>query len=293
LISQSIQDWRAELALVLVAFVWGSTFVLVKSALAEVSTLLFLALRFTLAGGVLAIAYRGKLSGLFAGRGSGLRGGWPAGLCIFGGYFFQTFGLRLTTPSQSAFLTGLAIVLVPALGALVYRVAPRPAVAAGVVTALVGMGLMTIEGPDLDFNRGDLLTLAGAVFFAAHVLVLGHYSPREGFERLSVLQVSTAALLALSTCWWAEDVYIIWSSTVLLALGVTGLLATAAAFTVQAWAQQHTTPTRTALIFALEPVFAAATSYLLRGEVLSGRGLAGAALILAGILIVELKPRRR
>ena len=274
-----------------VAFVWGSTFVLVKSALAEISTLLFLALRFSLAGVVLAIAYRGKLPGLFAGRGSGLKGGALAGLCIFGGYLFQTFGLRLTTPSNSAFLTGLAIVLVPVLGALVYRVAPRLPEAAGVVTALVGMGLMTIEGPDLEFRLGDLLTVGGAVFFAVHVLVLGHFSPREGFERLSVLQVSTAALLALSTCWWAEDVYVAWSPTVLLALGVTGLLATAGAFTIQAWAQQHTTPTRTALIFALEPVFAAATSCLLLGEVLTGRGFAGAALILAGILTVELKPR--
>lgn len=273
-----------------VAFVWGSTFVLVKSALDDVSTLVFLALRFALAGTVLAAAYRRKLSGVFEGRSPGWRGGVLAGICIFGGYMFQTFGLRYTTPSKSAFLTGMAIVLVPLLGAAVYWTAPRVSEIAGVGIAAAGMGLMTLDGGDLSANSGDLLTLAGAVFFAAHVIVLGHYAPRQGFERLSVLQIATAAALAMSTCWWVEKPYVQWSPTVLFALGVTGLFATAAAFTIQAWAQQHTTPNRTALIFALEPVFAALTSLMALGEMLSGRGMAGGALILVGILVVELKP---
>jgi drug/metabolite transporter (DMT)-like permease len=284
--------WRAEISLVLVAFVWGSTFVLVKSALADVSTLLFLALRFTLAGVVLAVAYRRRLSGSFSGGGAKLTGGVVAGVCLFGGYVFQTFGLRLTTPSRSAFLTGLAIVLVPLLGALVYRVAPRISEGVGVGIATIGMGLMTVEGNDLGVNSGDLLTIAGALFFALQILAVGHFAPRGGFERLSVVQIATAACLALSTCGWAEDPQVQWSATVLLALAVTGLLATAAAFTVQAWAQQHTSPTRTALIFASEPVFAWATSYLVIGEVLTWRAALGAVLILSGILTVELKPFR-
>lgn len=290
LTTRKAADGWAEAALVLVAFVWGSTFVLVKSALEDVSTLLFLALRFTLAGLVLAIAYRRRLSGAFSRRSARWKGGLLAGSFLFGGYVFQTFGLRLTTPSKSAFLTGLAVVLVPILHSSVYRVAPQLSEGVGVVVATAGTALMTIHGTDFGVNPGDLLTLGGAFFFALHILAVGHYSLRTGFESLSVVQIAAAAALALSACWWVEKVHVEWSPTVLLAIAVTGLLATAAAFTIQAWAQQHTSSTRTALIFAAEPVFAWATSYVVEGEILSVRAAAGAALILAGILIVELKP---
>jgi len=291
--SRALPDrrFRAEIALVFVAFVWGSTFVLVKEALADISTLLFLALRFTLAGAVLGVSYRNHFPGIFDRGRSSLRGGLAAGTCLFGGYVFQTFGLRLTTPSKSAFLTGMAIVLVPTLNMVIWRRRPQAAEVAGIAVAAAGLGLLTLEPGDWDIALGDLLTLGGAAFFALHVIVLGLFAPREGFERLSVFQVVTAAALALSTFWWAEPPAIRWSATVALALGVTGLFATAAAFTIQAWAQQHTSATRTALIFALEPVFAAATSYLVASEVLSARQTAGAGLILAGILLVELKPK--
>ncbi len=284
---------RADLALVGVTLVWGSTFVLVKEALNDVSTLLFLAIRFTLAGSVLAAAYRGRLSGTLSHHGMKWKGGVLAGLCLICAYAFQTFGLRFTTPSKSAFLTGMAIVLVPLLSASVYRIAPRSSEVAGVAVALTGMALMTLEGSDFGVNPGDVLTLIGSLFFSAHILVLGHFAPRDGFERLSVLQIVTAAAVAWSTFWWVEESHIAWSGTLVAALCITGLLATAAAFTIQAWAQQRTSPTRTALIFALEPVFAAVTSFLVLGEVLGARALAGGALILGGVLFVELKPLQR
>ena len=281
---------RAEFALVGVTLVWGATFVLVKEALADVSTVLFLAIRFSLAGLILAVVYRRSLPGTFAHGHSRWKGGVLAGVCLIGGYACQTFGLRLTTPTKSAFLTGMAIVLVPFFGSIVYRVAPRRSEVVGVAMALVGMALMTLSGSDVGTNPGDLLTLAGAMFFSWHILVLAHYAPRDGFERLSVLQIVTAAAIAWTGVWWIEDIHIRWSPTVLAALGITGLLATAAAFTIQAWAQQKTSSTRTALIFALEPVFAAATSFVVLDEVLPWRALAGAVLILAGVLFVELKP---
>ena len=286
------QAWGAQLSLVLVAFIWGSTFVLVKSALSDVSTLLFLALRFLLAGLVLMIAYRRRLSGALEGRAARMRGGLLAGVFLFGGYAFQTFGLRITTPSKSAFLTGLCIVMVPLLSSVVYRIVPRVSEAVGVGVATVGMALMTLEPDGSGVNSGDLLTIVGALFFALQMVVVGHYSRRDGFERMSVAQVSMAAALGLSCFWWGEDPFIEWSPTLLLALGVTGLLATALAFTLQAWAQQHTSATRTALIFALEPMFAWATSFAVLGEILPVRVAVGAALILAGILVVELKPGR-
>jgi drug/metabolite transporter (DMT)-like permease len=281
--------WRADLALVGVALVWGVTFVLVKQALQDASTLLFLALRFSLATLALALVFRPRPS-RFTRRRTLLRGGILAGLCLSVGYLFQTVGLRYTTPSKSAFMTGLAVVMVPVFGAIWRRKAPAAAEMLGVLAATAGMALMTLNVGTLGMERGDLLTLACAGGFAAHILVVGHYAPRVSFEALSLVQVATATVLALATCWWVETPVIRWRPGVVAALIVTGLLATALAFAVQAWAQQYTTPTHTALIFALEPVFAWLTSFLLTGETLSWRASAGAVLILAGILLVELKP---
>lgn len=284
--------WHADLALVGIALIWGATFVIVKQALDNASTLLFLALRFAIATLALAFAFRGRY-GRLSERRRELRGGVLAGICLFAGFAFQTFGLRYTTPSKSAFITGLSIVMVPLIGSLVYRKAPQVSEVLGIAAATAGMALMTLEGPSLGIAFGDLLTLACAVAFALHILVIGWFSAGGSFEALSLTQVATAALLAASVCGWAEPPRVVWTAGLLTALVVTGLLATALAFSVQAWAQQRTTPTRTALIFALEPVFAWITSYLVYGELLAARAAGGAGLILAGILLVELKPIAR
>jgi len=283
---------RADFALAFNTLIWGSTFVVVKQALADVSPFLFLALRFSLAAGALVVLFRRSWSHP-RGLQSSLRGGVFTGIWLFGGYAFQTVGLRLTTPSKSAFLTGLSTVMVPLLAALVYRIRPSVVELGGVGLATAGMGLMTLESARWTMARGDLLTICCAAAFAAHILSLGHYASRVSFEVLSLAQIGTAAVLALGSCWWLETPRVSWRPSVWVAIAVTGLLATALAFTIQAWAQQYTTPTRTALIFTLEPVFAWVTSFLLTGETLSPRAAAGAGAILAGIVLVELKPFRR
>lgn len=281
--------WGAELALIGCAFIWGSTFVLVKEALNHASTLVFLALRFALATVALGVVFRPLPSKFTAGPAL-VRGGIAAGVFLFAGFLLQTIGLRYTTPSKSAFLTGLSIVIVPVLAAAVERTNPGLSEWAGVVTATAGLGLLTLEGPITNVNIGDLLTIGCAVAFAAHIMVVGHYAPRFGFQALTLMQVATSAVLAGGLCWWVEPLYIRWTGSLIFALLVTALLATALAFAVMAWAQQYTSPTRTAVIFALEPVFALGTSYVAIGEVLSPRAMAGAGLILGGILLVELKP---
>jgi drug/metabolite transporter (DMT)-like permease len=276
--------WRADLALAFIALIWGATFVLVKQALADVSTLLFLGLRFSIAAVALALVFRKRA---FQG-GAALRGGLVAGVFLFIGYFFQTLGLRFTTASVSACITGLMIVMVPILSAAVYKKAPHPSEVLGVGVAAIGMALLTLRS--FHMGAGDLLTLVCAAGFAVHLIVVNHYSPIASFESITFVQIVVAAGLALSSFWWAETPRIRWSPSVLIALVVTGLLATALAFAVMVWAQQYTTATRTALILSLEPVFAWITSYLLAGETLSARASAGAIMILAGILLVELKP---
>ena len=285
---------KAEAALVLNTVVWGATFVLVKAALADVSPLLFLALRFSLATGALLALFRGSRRVPFTGK--AVAAGALAGVFLFSGYLFQTLGLQITTAPKSAFITGLTSVMVPLLAALVYRNRPQVSEVAGVLVATAGLGLMTLEGAGAgagaagSISRGDLLTFFCAIGFAAHIVTLGHFSENMRFQLLSVAQVGTAAVLALSSFWWAETPHVRWRPAVICAILVTGLFATALAFTIQAWAQQYTTSTRTGLIYMLEPVFAWITSYCMVGEGLSGRAAAGAALILGGVVLVELKP---
>lgn len=280
-------SWRADLALAAVTLIWGATFVVVKQALGDVSTLLFLVLRFALAAVILGLAFRPRKP---ARPRTLITGGLMAGAFLFTGYLFQTVGLRYTTPSKSAFITGLSIVIVPVLAALIERKKPTASEVLGIAVATGGMALLTLEGGSLAIAKGDLLTLVCAAAFAGQIIVIGHYAPRLGFGELSFLQIATVAVLSLAGCWFFEPAYVRWTSGLIAAVLITGLLATALAFSVQSWAQQYTSPTRAALIFALEPVFAWITSFALTGELLSVHATVGACLILTGILLVELKP---
>jgi drug/metabolite transporter (DMT)-like permease len=282
--------WIVDLSLVAIAMIWGATFVLVKRALEDVSTLLFLTLRFAAASAALIFVFRKQLrSSQLA---PALRGGLLAGACLFAGYVLQTFGLKYTSASNTGFITGLYIPLVPLLSSLIYRKLPQLAELAGVAIAFVGLTLMTVERNLLSISRGDLLVAGCAVAYAFHILVLGRFSKLADAGALAMIQIATAAVLSSATFWWTEPVRIRWSRDLWIALAVTSLLATALAFAVQTWAQRWSSPTRTALIFSTEPVFAWATSYVLAGELLSRRATVGAALILSGILMVELKPLR-
>jgi drug/metabolite transporter (DMT)-like permease len=279
---------KAELALIGVAVIWGSTFVLVKSALDDISTYLFLALRFTVAAIALFAIYRASFK--TSGKRSGIGPGIFAGCLLFAAYLFQTLGLKLTTPSKSAFLTGLSIPMVPLASSLVYRVRPRLLEVLGIVVASFGMALMTLPPGKFSISHGDFLSFLCAVVFALHLVVISHYSSRGNFETIAVMQVAVAAALGMGSVFLAEPVRFRLTPGVAAAVLITGLLATALAFTTMAWAQQYTTATRSALIFSLEPVVAWFTSWILAGETLANRGKLGAVLILAGILLVELRP---
>lgn len=285
MIASSRKRLNAEIALAVVTIIWGTTFVVVKSALNDVSAFLFLTLRFTLAALVLLAIYRASL------RRKAIASGMLAGTLLFVAYVFQTEGLNLTTPSKSAFLTGLSIPAVPLLNSLVYSVKPRLLDLAGIAIATAGMVLLTVPAGSLasgSLNRGDVLSFLCALTFALHIVVIGHYSKLHGYETLAVVQIAWAAVLGLVSFRFAEPLRFHFSAGVAAAVLLTGLLATALAFTVMAWAQQYTSSARAALIFTLEPPIAWLTSWMLTGERLTGRGKLGAGLILAGILLVEL-----
>lgn len=280
--------WRADAALAFVSLIWGSTFVLVKNALEDISTNLFLSIRFSVAAVALALLW-------FAKRDPKARVSWQAGAVtgafLYGGYLLQTLGLRYTSPSKSGFITGLYIVLVPLLSAAVYKKAPVAAEWIGVASAGVGLGLLTLDTARFELGPGDLLTIGCAFAFAAHILVLGHFARQTDADGLAMTQIGAGAAIGIGTFWWLETPYVRWSFAVIAALAVTSLLATALAFWLQTWGQKYTSPTRAALIFSLEPVFAWLTAFVMAGERLNAQALAGAGCILAGILLVELKPR--
>jgi len=160
----------------------------------------------------------------------------------------------------------------------------------GVLVATAGLALMTLPGVLGPVRLGDLLTICCAFGFAAHIVTLGHFTEQMSYELLSVTQIGVAALLGWALFSWVERPRVAWRPAVVWAILITGLLATALAFSIQAWAQRYASPARTALIFMLEPVVAWITSYCIAGEGLSGRAAAGAALILGGVMLVELKP---
>ncbi len=280
---------KAHILLILTTLVWGATFVLIKQALSDVAPFMFNALRMSLAAIVLAAIYLGQLRKMSR---PALGMGILVGAALWAGYEFQTLGLKYTTPSKSAFLTGLSVILVPVFLAIVWRRMVHRWTAVGVVSACFGLYLLTVPAGDrawASVNRGDVLTLGCAVSFALQIILIGRAMQRFPFAAIATMQAIVCALLNWATVPLGGAVYITWSPVVIWTIVITALFCTAAAFTIQAWAQQFTPPTHTALIFSLEPVFAWITSYLALGERLGTRASVGAVMILAGVVVSELK----
>ena len=272
---------KAEALLLLITLIWGSTFVVVKGALSDASPLAFIALRFSVAGTLLfALVARGRLDR------EALVPGLVLGVFLSAGYLCQTTGLLYTTASKSAFITGFSVILVPVI--LVFRGARlRPAAATGAILGLTGLYFLVTPSGLEGVNRGDVLTLIASVSFAFHIVLVGHYA-RLSFLHLVPVQVLLVALVALSASPFAGGLALRWSARLAAALAVTSVLATAFAFAVQSWAQQYTPAAHTALIFALEPLFAAIASRLVVGEHLGGKVLLGAVLTLSGMIVSEM-----
>ena len=283
---------KAHLLLVFVTFVWGATFLVIKNALTDISPLLFNAVRMTLAALCLAAVYRKEIIRIDA---EVFRAGLLVGALLWAGYEFQTTGLKLTTPPKSAFLTGVSVVLVPVFLVLFWRRKVNRWTSIGVAAAFAGLALMTVPAGATTLadwssvNLGDILTLGCAVCFGFHIIFIGRATQRYRFAQIAFLQTAVAAVLMFASVPFVERAHVEWTRQVVWAIGITAVFGTAVAFTIQAWAQQFTPPTHTALIFALEPVFAWITSYVVEGESLGSRAALGAFLILSGILLSELR----
>lgn len=276
------QRSKAEILLVVTTFIWGSTFVIVKGALLDASPFPFLAIRFILAGLLMWLVMgRGRLDR------QALVPSLVLGILLFAGFAFQTWGLTSTTPSKSAFITGVSVILVPLIS-LFHGYRLRAANLSGAGLGLLGLYFLVLPSGLGAVNRGDLLTLFGAISFAVHIVLVGAYTHRFSFQHLAPGQILVVGIVATLAVPIGPAWVVHWSGRLIFALAVTAIFATGFAFGIQVWAQQYTPPAHTALIFALEPVFAALTSRLVIGEHLGGKVLVGSALILAGMVISEM-----
>jgi drug/metabolite transporter (DMT)-like permease len=275
---------KAELLLVAIAAIWGTTFVVVKGALVDASPLVFIAIRFCLAGGLLALVLSRGVRGF--GR-DVLIAGLLQGVFLFGGYALQTWGLVFTTPTKSAFITGFSVVLVPLILAAGGAPLRLPSVAAA-LAGLAGLYVLLAPSAASGINPGDLLTLGGSISFAFQIVLVGRYADRLPLRAIVPVQIAAVGLLATLSLPFTGRLRLAWTPGLLGAFVITSVFATAFAFSGQNWAQQYTPASHTALIFALEPVFAAITSRLVAGERMGARFLAGCILILGGMVISEL-----
>ncbi len=285
---QPISRFGAELLLVTATLFWGATFPVVKDAIGEVPVLCFLWVRFALAGLLLALLANRRLWTL--GR-AGLQRGVLLGILLFCSYLFQTFGLARTTASNAGFLTGLNVVWVPLLAGALLRKPPAPGARIGVVMALAGLFLLTWH-PPWRFNPGDALVVVCSIFVALHVLGLDAWT--EGFDGLALtcVQIVTMAVLGglgslvFEPVSWPR----LWSGSLVSALLITAVFATVYTFWVMTSFQRLTTPTRAALIYTLEPVFAVIFSVWLHDDRLTAINWAGGALIVLGMVVAESWP---
>jgi len=270
------------LALIAVTAVWGVTFVQVKDAVAIYPLFAFLAVRYAIATGALALAGGTRVRTLG-------RSGWTAGALVGSllglGIGLQTAGLERTTVSSTGFITGLYVVFTPVFGLALFRASVAVEVWLGVAFALAGLAMLS--GVPVGTTGGNLLVLASAAAQALQIVALERYARRYDAIALTLVQMAVclATFLVIALALGQLEVPRGW--TVWGALLVTGLFASALAYLIQVWAQRRLSAARIAIVFSLETVFAGIFGYWLSGDRLGWLGWGGCVLILAGIVVAE------
>jgi drug/metabolite transporter (DMT)-like permease len=281
---------KADLVLLGATLGWGATFAVVKGALDSASPNSFLTARFAIGTLVAALFARSALRDR-----ASLRAGAILGFWLWLGFVLSTWGLKFTSATRSGFITSLCVVLVPVFGALFFRA--RAHLSAWVGAGLAACGLVVLSAPALLADTagprgllGDGITLLSALAFTFHVLFTGRYAPHVQASAAVTAQLAVVtALSALGIPF--EDVRFVPTPELAGALFFTGVFASALFLFMQLWAQARTSPVRAALVFSLEPIFAAGFAWLLVHDRFAPEVFLGGAFILCGILVAELWPR--
>jgi drug/metabolite transporter (DMT)-like permease len=292
-------NFIGEGVMLLVTILWGATFVIVKESLTDVSSMLFIAIRFSIAGLILlplAIKYK-----KFFTMESILAGG-IIGLLLFGGFATQTVGLKFTTATKSGFLTGSAVVMVPILQTLIEKKRPSLGAIVGVIIVFIGILLLSSGGNSVfnifeelgsNFNIGDMLTLVCAFFFALYIIYIDVYTKKYEHNVLILVQIVTTAFLAflfsfIFSAVNIESTKFLLTNNLLFGLFYTSLFATLITTYLQTRYQNLISPTKASIIFSFEPVFAALFAFFILNEKITNLGYVGATLIFTGLIVSEI-----
>ncbi len=287
---------KSDALLLLTAIIWGFAFVAQRVGMEYVGPFTFNAIRFAL--GCLALMplliwHRRRTAIIEKPKASPQRvtvlfGGMIAGLVLFSGASLQQVGLVYTTAGKAGFITGLYVVIVPILG-LFWKQQPEIGTWIGAALAAVGLYLLSVT-EQFTISFGDLLELAGAFFWAAHMLIIGWLSPKTNPIRLAIVQYAACSLFSAIVAMITETITAqgLYQAAIPILYG--GLLSVGIAYTLQIIAQKHAHPAHAAILLSLEAVFAAIGGWMLLGETLSVRGMTGCALMLSGMLLSQLQP---
>lgn len=293
------RQFASDLCLLLIALVWGSTFLVVQHAVFVLPPLAFNTVRFAGAAllfGLVALLSRKRRRGSRSGTRQLLLHGALLGVFLFGGYAFQTIGLVYTTTTNAGFITGLSVVLVPFISLRLAKQRLQPPTWIAAVLALAGLYFLAFNGGAVQLNEGDGFVLLCSFCFALHIAFTGKYAAIHNTVLLVTVQFAVVALAAASSSFLFEPQLTgaaLWEALtepkVIVALLISICISTAFAYWAQTWCQQYTSASRVAVIFAMEPVFAAITGVTFAGETLGLWAIVGCLLILAGMIVAELK----
>lgn len=283
------KQMRGRIGLIIVAIIWGSGFTFSAVALDFFSPFQILAIRFTLAFLLMCLFFFKQFKHINI---QSIKKGIILGVFLYFAFMFQTIGLVYTTPSKNAFLTAFNVVLVPVITAIVYKKGLNRASIIGALLSIIGVAIMSLDN-FTQINIGDLLTLICALFFALQIFYTNEFVQNENIFVLNTIQIGTAAVLGNIVALVRNDAIQPLTSRGVVSVIYLGAISTMLAFLLQTAAQRYTTGTETAIILSTEAVFGMVFSAILLKEVITGKMLLGSALILAGVLIVQLAPRRK
>ncbi|MBP7979526.1 MAG: EamA family transporter [Sebaldella sp.] len=282
-----MKKYSADLGLLLVGFIWGTGFIATKIGLdGGITPYYMMFLRAAFASIFISVIFFRELRNVTRRE---VLAGVLLGVFLYLGFSFQTVGLVYTTASKNAFLTAINVVLVPYLYWMFYKKRPDIFAVLSAVLCLCGIGLLSLTGTDFSLNKGDILTMICAVFFACHITFTGILSKKVDAIRLNLVQMYTMTVFSFITCVFNGSITLNVTQTQFLAVLYLGIFSTGICFLLQTTCQQYTTPARASILLCTESLFAPVLSFLILHEVLTPKAIAGAALILISVIVSETK----
>lgn len=279
---------RTATSLILLGvFFWGLSFIFVKEAMARTDVYSFLTVRFTIATAILAIVFIRHFRFMSADL---LRNGLLTGLVLALSFVFQTLSMKYTSASNSAFITGLAVVLVPLFGGLLDREFPGGRKIASALLAFGGLALLTLRLP-FKTNIGDFWALLCAVGFAMHIIIIQRVGSRYNAPAFTVVQLSVVAVMSCAAGVFTGGINISGDPVVWRSILFCAVFATAYIFVAQTHYQKYITEIKMAIIVSFEPLFAAIAAFIYLHEKLPFHALVGGAMIYVGMVLSEVKKK--